>query len=276
MSDQVRSAAPSHDVPATAAGVYDALIGGTNHSPADREAATGLQQFAPEAAELARINRAFLRRAVRFLLTQGITQFLDLGSGILGQDSLHEIAQRRDSTIRVMYVDHDPWVVRQSQEILHDNAYAACIKGDITQPEMILNNRTVRSLLRLDEPVAVLMVSVVHFVQDSADPVRMVDTYKSCLVPESCLALTHATPGSSPGQVSPHSASKATRYNAAVGEAVTLRSHADIMHFFTGTELFAPGLVPASEWHPDGGYRPVGPLDGDGPVLLAGIGRVRA
>ncbi|MCA1656060.1 MAG: SAM-dependent methyltransferase, partial [Pseudonocardiaceae bacterium] len=170
-----------------AARIYDYLLGGAANFEQDRVFAEKLLEVMPQARAAARLNRAFLRRAVRFCVEAGIRQFVDIGSGIPTAGNVHEIAQAVAPTTRVLYVDNEPVAVTHSELLLRDNPWATNMRGDLTDPEPVLAS----PLIDFSQPVAVLMVSVLHFVPDSAAPHEAVARYVSALAPGSFLGLSH-------------------------------------------------------------------------------------
>ncbi|WP_316316899.1 SAM-dependent methyltransferase, partial [Clavibacter michiganensis] len=115
-------------------------------------------------------NRAFMRRAVRFALDEGITQFLDIGSGIPTFGNVHEVAQAERPGARVVYVDHDPVAVAHSQAVLAGNDDADIVAADLRKPQEILSSSEVERLIDLNRPVALLLVAILHFVEDEDEP----------------------------------------------------------------------------------------------------------
>jgi SAM-dependent methyltransferase len=228
--------------------VYDVYLGGSHNSAADREAASQVTRLMPELPLMLRANRSFLGRAVRFLVDAGVTQFLDLGSGIPTVGNVHEIAQRADPNCRVVYVDIDPVAVSHGRHILTDNANAAAIEGDLRQPDQILAAAEVRALLDFTRPLAVLMVAVLHFVDDSDDPAGIVARYRDAVVPGSYLALSHAG-GERPTAWAEEAAETYSRRVS----GFWLRSRAQVTGFFDGWRLVDPGVVHLTEWRPDAG-----------------------
>src|SRR5438132_13046061 len=154
----------------SAARMYDYYLGGGHNFAADREVAERALAIMPEGRQLAQINRAFLRRAVRFCVAAGLRQFLDLGSGIPTLGNVHEVAQAASPLSKVVYVDIDPVAVAHSRALLESNDLATAVLEDLRKPESVLTNPAVRGLLDLKRPVALLMLSVLHFVQDEDDP----------------------------------------------------------------------------------------------------------
>lgn len=232
------------DVP-SAARVYDYLLGGGHNFTADRMVGDKVLQVLPNGGQIAGSNRAFLRRAVRHMMEQGITQFLDLGSGIPTVGNVHEIAQQVDPAARVVYVDYDEVAVAHSQLILDGNDNATVVAADLTEPDSVLASRGVK-LLDFDQPIGLLMVAVFHFVSDQRDPVGVVARYRDALPAGSMIALSHLT------------ADFRTTEMAAVADA--MRHSRDPMYFrpldevlamFDGLTLVEPGVVSAPLWRPE-------------------------
>jgi S-adenosyl methyltransferase len=226
--------------------LYDFFLGGHHNFAADREMARRLLQAEPNARYIVAQNRAFLGRAVRFLLARGVRQFLDLGSGIPTQDNVHEIAQRGDRESRVVYVDNDPVAVAHSRQILSGNDRAIAIREDLRHPEAVLGHPEVTRLLDFRAPVGVLLVTVLHFVPDADDPAGVVSRLTGSLVPGSHLVISHATHEAAPG-----AAAQVEQLYTSTSAAARTRSHEEIARFFTGFDLVQPGLVYLPLWRPD-------------------------
>jgi S-adenosyl methyltransferase len=233
---------------ANVARVYDYWLGGTSNFLADQDAARALIAVEPGAREIARANRAFLGRAVRFQAASGIRQFLDIGSGIPTQRNVHEVAQEAAPGSRVVYVDMDPVVVAHSKAILDGREDAAAIQADLREPEKILDHPDTRRLIDFGQPVGVLLVAVLHFISEAEEPRRLVGALRDRLAPGSYLTICHGT-----GETSRHDVAEAVEkvYNRKVTERVALRSRAEIRRFFDGFDLVEPGLVFLPEWRPD-------------------------
>jgi hypothetical protein len=249
--------------------IYDHLLGGKDNFAADRQAAARLLDAVPGAAVAARENRAFLGRAVRFLAREaGVCQFLDIGAGLPTAGSVHQIAQARDPRqVRVVYADYDPVVVRHAEALLGGSLTAAVVHADLRQPWDLLARPAVRTLINLAEPVAILLVAVLHFVADCEDPWAVVNCYKDMMAPGSFLVISHVTAD----HLSPGTARQAQAvYDEASAPGVP-RTREQIAAFFAGLDMVAPGLVNASAWRPDRVGRPPGPA-----VFYAGIGRKSA
>jgi SAM-dependent methyltransferase len=181
----------------SSARIYDYVLGGGHNFEVDRQAAERLLEAVP-AREMARLNRAYLRRAVLFLIDAGIRQFLDLGSGIPTVGNVHEVAQEADPSTRVLYVDIEPIAVAHSELLLADNNNASVIRADLRKPETILDTSEAHRLLDMTQPLGLLMVGVMQFVPDSDDPWAIVASYRDRLAPGSYLAISHFTPDGMP------------------------------------------------------------------------------
>ena len=225
--------------------IYDYLLGGKDHFAADREAAEKIIQAVPDVQAGVRQNRDFLGRAVRYLVDAGIRQFIDIGTGLPTQGSVHEIAQEISPEARIVYVDHDPVVVAHAQALLANNTpRVAAIQGDLHQPAAILAAPELRALINFDEPVAVLLIAVAHFIADEKAPAALVRDLMDATAPGSYLVLSHVTAD----HVSSEADSKArSAYQAATASAIT-RTHAQVMPLFDGLEMVEPGLVDVGAW----------------------------
>jgi hypothetical protein len=244
--------------------VYDHLLGGKDNFAADREAAAKLVEAVPGAAVAARENRAFLSRAVRFLAEDaGVHQFLDIGAGLPTAYAVHEIVRGSVPLPRVVYADNDPMVVRHAEAILGDSLTAAVVRGDVREPWDLFARPTVRTLINLAEPVAILLVAVLHFVEDHEDPWAVVNCYKDLMAPGSYLVISHVTAD----HLSEDAARQArAAYDGASAPGVA-RTREQVTEFFAGLDMVPPGLVDVSEWRPDHIGPPPGPA-----VFYAGIG----
>jgi SAM-dependent methyltransferase len=241
--------APQHidlDRP-NAARIYDYFLGGACNFEHDRQFADKFLKVLPGAEQAARSNRAFLRRAVRFCVEQGIRQFLDIGSGIPTVGNVHEIAQGMDPSCRVVYVDNEPVAVAHSELILDGNERAAMLHADLCDPHTVLRSESARRLLDFDQPMALLMVAVLHFIPDSAGPREAIATYLRKAAPGSYFVLSHGTnDGLDQDPVDDHQAGYERTSTPGVG-----RSRAEIQDLMAGTELVEPGIVWTPLWRPD-------------------------
>ena len=248
--------------------MYNYLLGGFHHLAIDRQAAEAAIRVYPDTPLLARVNRAFLRRVVTFLLAQGIRQFLDLGSGLPTVGCTHEVASRHTPDSRVLYVDIDPVTVEYGRTILQGTASAAMLQADVRQLEEILKHVATQRLLDLRQPVGVLLLAVLHFVPGDAEAQELVQVLREAIVPGSYVAISHASiahvPREGVRQLGP--------IYARSTDPGTTRSRAQIEPFFTGLDLVSPGLVYVPCWRPEG----PDDLFVDQPersLLLGGVGR---
>jgi SAM-dependent methyltransferase len=232
---------------ANVARVYDYWLGGSHNFLADQDLGRAIAAVEPNVRAIARANRAFVGRAVRYLAAAGVRQFVDIGSGIPTQGNVHEVAQQADPGARVAYVDTDPVVIAHSKAILAGNENATIIDADLRDPEKILGHPAAERLIDFGQPVGLLIVAILHFIGDAEDPWRLVATLRDALAPGSYLVLSHATNESKPTVA--QAAEKV--YNSSVATHVQLRSQAEIRRFFDGFDLIDPGLVYIPLWRPD-------------------------
>jgi len=253
---------------ANIARVYDYWLGGSNNFRADQDAARTMIAIEPNIRAIARANRAFLCRAVRFLATEaGIRQFIDIGSGIPTGRNVHEVAQEAAPGSRVVYADIDEVAVAHSRLLLEDHADTAVIQADVREPDSILTAPETQLLIDLSQPVGLLLVSVLHFLDGSDEPWRVMAHLRDALAPGSYLVLSHGT-----GEAKPDVAAAAnTVYLSRVSARGDHRSRAEILRFFDGFELVDPGLVYLTQWRPDDPAEEA--ADASRYWLLAGVGR---
>lgn len=252
--------------------MYDFWLGGKDNFAADRQAAELSAQAVPQLPWLARQNREFLKRAVRYCAEAGITQFLDIGSGLPTMDNVHEVAQRVTPDARVVYVDNDPVVVSHAGALLADRNVVA-VHGDVRRPADILASPKVRELIDFGQPVAVLLVALLHFIVDADDPAGCVAVLRNAMAPGSFLVISHV-------EMSPEHATGGRAVSDTARKlgdarkgtpAVPSRTRADIERFFDGTALVEPKLVNVWEWRPDAESVEI---TSDVMTVLGGVGRV--
>jgi len=189
---------------ASPARVYDYYLGGSHNFAVDRRMARQAMDLWPELPLIMQANRAFLRRSVRYLVGQGVTQFLDIGSGIPTEGNVHEVVQVASPEARVVYVDIDPVAVAHSRAILSGNPLADIVQADLRDAAAIFDDPRAKRLLDLSQPIGVLMVAMLHFVPDEADPANIVARYRKMMPPGSYLVVSHATHEGRPDQAGPH------------------------------------------------------------------------
>jgi S-adenosyl methyltransferase len=244
--------------------VYDAILGGKDNFAVDRAIAEQSVKAMGDGGSGARLNRAMLGRAVRFMAAHGISQFLDLGSGLPTVQNTHQIAQSANPAARVVYVDNDPSVSLHGRALLAGDAATAVVLADVREPDKLLGSPEVKNLIDFTQPAGLIMNAVIHHVLDEEDPYGIVAAYKDAVVPGSYLQITHfcdAAPGAA-------ASVQVVRENLGRGQ---IRSRDEIKRFFDGWQLLEPGLVFLSEWRPD---EPVTlPLDVGSLLMLAGVAR---
>lgn len=225
--------------------VYDYWLDGDHNFQADRELAEKIIGIMPGIRDASRLNRAFLRRAVAFMVDAGIRQFLDIGSGIPTVGNLHEIAQQADPECRVVYVDKDPVAVAHSRLLLSGNDRTAAVRADLRDVPGILSEAG--KLLDFERPVGLFMLLLLHFVPDSWDPAGIVASYRDNLASGSYLALTHvAADSDTPELTDAIEAYKTTQVQAFP------RTHGEVSRMFSGFDFVEPGLVGCAMWRPQG------------------------
>ncbi|MEV6328990.1 SAM-dependent methyltransferase [Streptomyces sp. NPDC051909] len=248
--------------------MYDFYLGGSHNFEVDREAARRAMEFLPGLPKIMQANRAFMRRAVRHAVDNDVTQFLDIGSGIPTFGNVHEVAQAASEAARVVYVDHDPVAVAHSRAVLGDDPRSAVVAADLRKPREILHSPEVAELLDLDRPVALLLVAVLHFLEDADEPGAAVAELVDALAPGSMLVLTHASYEGIP--VPQERAGGAVGVYRDIRNPLVMRTHEEITRFFDGTELVEPGVVPMPLWRPDSPDEEEDPFAFSG---FAGVGR---
>ncbi|MGW3208105.1 SAM-dependent methyltransferase [Streptomyces sp. NPDC001135] len=224
--------------------IYDYLLGGKDHYEVDQLAGDELAAAAPEVRIGVRANRAFLHRAVRYVVAGGVRQILDIGTGLPTSPNVHEVAQEVAPGVRVAYVDNDPIVAAHGNALLSRSGTTSIVLGDLRDPRSVLDHPDVREVIDFDQPVAVLLVAVLHFLTDAERPGEVVAALRDALPAGSHLVLSHAT-----GDFADRTAAQAV-YNKATA-TLNLRSRAQIERFFAGFELVEPGLAQVPFWRPD-------------------------
>ncbi|MFI1166898.1 SAM-dependent methyltransferase [Streptomyces sp. NPDC020801] len=224
--------------------IYDYLLGGKDNYAVDQRAGDELAAVAPEVRIGLRANRAFLQRAVRHVVNGGVRQILDIGTGLPTSPNVHEIAHEVAPEVRVAYVDNDPIVKVHADALLSRSGTTGVVLADLRDPQALLDHPDVRRVIDFQEPVAVLLAAVLHFLTDAEEPERVVATLRDALPAGSFLVLSHAT-----GDFADRSDAQAV-YNRATA-TLNLRSRTEVERFFSGLELVEPGLAQVPFWRPD-------------------------
>ncbi len=248
--------------------VYDYFLGGKDNFAADRALGDALTAQIPSAPYSARANRAFLGRAVRYLVNErGIRQFLDIGTGIPSAGNTHEVAQALAPDTRALYVDNDPIVLAHARALMssHPAGATAFIQADAREPGKILADPALRETLDLAEPVALMLLSILPFFRDNEDPQGIVSTLLDALPSGSYLTISHITADF----IKPEQAANAVAAGQHSGVTYVPRTQAEIAAFFSGLDLVEPGVVPILAWHPDDGE----PVDPHAASHYAGMAR---
>ncbi|MCM4082222.1 SAM-dependent methyltransferase [Paractinoplanes hotanensis] len=229
---------------------YNYWLGGKDNFAADRDSGDRVAKVFPSIVEAARENRRFLQRAVRFLAGEcGIDQFLDIGAGLPSVDNTHEVAQRINPAARIVYVDNDPMVLAHGRALLFSapQGRTAMVPADLRQPAAILANPALRETLDLGRPVGLLLVAVLHFLDDADEPHRIVGELLGALPAGSWLVVSHVSQDLLTAEI-------AALSDQVISESEVptfLRTGEQISGFFSGLDLAEPGLVPVHRWRPD-------------------------
>ena len=229
--------------------IYDYYLGGAYNLPADRERAQRIKSVLPSMEMLARFNRGFLRRAVRFMVERGVTQFLDLGSGLPTAGNTHEVAQAHDPHAKVVYVDYEPVAAALGKHILRNNPNAVMVDADARRPDELFAHPDVRAVLDLDRPLGVLMTGVMVFVGDHEDPVGLMKAYRDTCAPGSYIALSQLTDERADPETKVQVHQMIGAYKGVI-EQLYVRDQAGVEALFDGMALVEPGVTLMPEWQP--------------------------
>jgi hypothetical protein len=223
--------------------MYDYFLGGKNNYAADRAAADRIVSLMPDARRWARENRLFLARAVKYLAGLGVRQFIDVGAGLPTQNCVHEVALGS----RVVYVDNDPVVIAHSRALLENEAGIVAVQADMREPEKILDHPRTRDVIDFGEPVAVLLLAVLHFIPDDSEAASIVSRFTGGLVSGSYVVISHAIPGDVRADVLDEGRQV---YAASSAGSITPRPPDRQMCLFAGLEPVPPGLTNVTRWEP--------------------------
>lgn len=236
--------------------MYDYYLDGWDNYEVDRVAAERVIEVHPQIRLSARANRAFLQRAVRALIAGGIRQIIDIGTGIPTSPNTHEVAREVAPDTRVVYVDNDPIVATHAGARLTNTERTGFVLGDVRDPKAILDHPVVRELIDFDQPVALLLVAVLHFVRDDEDPAAIVATLADALPAGSHIVLSHATgepyEDYAPGRTDVRARDGVVNVYRSATASLNLRSKAEIEPLLGPFTVLDPGIVRVSLWRPDG------------------------
>ncbi|CAL9501335.1 hypothetical protein SUDANB58_03460 [Streptomyces sp. enrichment culture] len=227
--------------------MYDWFLGGKDNYPVDEELGRRLVAFAPAIPVMARMNRAFMHRATRWVAGQGVRQFLDIGTGIPTEPNLHQVAQEIVRDARVVYCDNDPIVLAHAEALLSSAPEGAVgyVQADARDTPAVLERAG--EVLDLDRPVALCLIALLHFMGDEDGAYELVERLTEALAPGSYLIMSHLTPDFHPQEA----ARRVRDMYKAGGLTLDLRSRDRFARFLQGLEPVAPGIVAAEEWHPE-------------------------
>ncbi|WP_433657717.1 SAM-dependent methyltransferase [Nocardia sp. CA-128927] len=245
----------------SSARIYDYMLGGKDNYDIDRAVAHRMLAIAPDTKTLAWFIRQFLVKAVEMAADAGVRQFIDLGAGIPTSPNVHETARKIEPSARVVYIDNDPIVYTHCDALLARSPGVEALQADIRQPDDIITRLKVGGLIDFNEPVALLIIGVLHYVMDEEDPAGILAEFRDVMAPGSFLAITHAS-----GDTHPDFIGQSQEDTNNSPSQVVYRTREETTAYFDGFDLIDPGIVPAQDW-----------LDGDLPatrlVIYGGIGR---
>lgn len=227
--------------------VYDYVLGGKDNYAVDRDAAASMLDVVPDTPLMARDNRAFLRRAVRYLVAEaGITQIIDIGSGLPTAGNVHEIAHEIDPNVAVVYVDNDPIVLAHGRALLADNETTTVITAELRDPRSIFDHPDTRKHIDMARPFAVLTASILQHLSDAEDPEGIATNIRGRLPSGSYLlsANFHDSDGPRVREL------ERAFLEGGLGTG-RFRTWEEQRRYFDGLEMVEPGLVAANEWRPD-------------------------
>jgi hypothetical protein len=232
--------------------VYDAMLGGKDNFAADRQVVESALRVTPNVQAGARANRAFLRRAVRYLVGEaGITQILDIGSGLPAQGNVHEVAHEINPAVRTVYVDNDPVVYIHGQAMLADARTTEVITADVRRPAEILDHPVLRRFIDFQQPVGLLLLAILHHISDDEDTSGVVAALRDAMPRGSYLVISSfRMPGPELAAQRAEIAEMERLFNERLGSGYW-RSAETIRGWFGDWQMLPPGLVPLPDWRPD-------------------------
>jgi hypothetical protein len=232
--------------------VWNYHLRGKDNFEVDQRAAEAvnaklLEIGVPSAADTAVETRHLLQRTVDYMVSQGVRQFLDLGSGLPSMANTHQIVQRADPGARVAYVDIDPMVSTHATALMA-GSNVVTLQADLRQPDQVISNPAVRDLLDFGQPIGILLICVLHCLWDSEDPWGVVRQFRDAVVPGSYLTVSQMT-----DEAHPQAAQAILQMTQDLhwNTPLVSRSRADIARFFDGFTVVEPGLVTPVQWRPE-------------------------
>jgi hypothetical protein len=245
---------------------YDYLLQGGHSFPADRQLAEQIMTMLPGTEQIVLMARALLRRVVLFMISAGVRQFLNIGSGVPSVGNAHEIAQRANPEARIVYVDSNPVAVANTNQLLAGNSQAVAIQGDLAEPDGILGHQDARRVLDFTQPIGLLLLRALNLISDDRNPNRLLAHYRQALASGSYFALSSVAAEAQPAEIK----AVLDMIKGTPNEFYP-RTRERFTSFFEGLDLVEPGVVPFPLWRPDSHAD-----FADGPErdqLLIGVGR---
>ena len=242
--------------------VYDALLGGKDNFAVDRDIADKLMKLTPGGVDVGLFNRAVLGRGVRYMVSQGIDQFIDLGTGIPTSPNVHEVAQQIHPGARVVYVDNDPIVMAHNRALRARRPGVLTLQADMRQPKTIMEDEQVLQHLDFDRPIGLLFVAVLHFVRREL-AVEVVNQFRRSLPAGSYIGISTA----SADGMDPALIERLEQVYSQSPAPMVLRTSDQVEQLFEGVDLVDPGITDVTQWRNDGTPLPI--------RILSGVGKVR-
>jgi O-methyltransferase involved in polyketide biosynthesis len=226
--------------------MYDFYLDGKDNFAVDREAVARVEAVMPDVRQVARENRAYLRRAVRHMAAAGVRQFIDIGAGLPTAGNTHEIAQQSAPGSRVVYVDNDPMVLAHGRALLATDHSTTVVAADLRSPAEVVEHPDTRQLIDFAQPVGVLLIAMTHFLLDT-ERAQVMGELRDAIAPGSQVAITHVTGDRHP----PEAVEGIERAYSATPTPIFFRTQPDVLRFFDGLTLAEPGVVFVDRWRPD-------------------------
>ncbi|WP_344940246.1 SAM-dependent methyltransferase [Sphaerisporangium flaviroseum] len=267
MSDQEQAPPGIDPKTPSVARMYDYYLGGKDNFAADREAAEKVMQVLPDVRHVARENRAFLGRAVRFLAERGIRQFIDIGTGLPTGKNVHQVALETAPDSRIVYIDNDPIVLVHARALLADNPQTLVVEGDLHDPKSLTEHPELRTHIDFEKPFAIILCAIMHFVADDEEATSIITHLRDTLPPGGALVISHGFRG----DLDEEAIARAEEIYSHTKGALKVRDRGTISEYFTGLDLVEPGVVHVGAWRPEHDLEE----DPAAPGVLGGVGILR-
>jgi hypothetical protein len=232
------------------AGIYDVLLGGSNNSVTDRGAALQIQKAMPDISSVIKENRSFLYRCIAYMLHRGVKQFIDIGSGFIVDQDIHDLIHAFDPKAKIVYIDRNPAVVDQGNKLLAANKSTTIICADIRQAQDVLQNSELTTFIDFSQPVGISMMCVTCFFTDS-EISSVMSVIRSTICDGSYIAVTHETLDGHSNETEMIAKTQEIFENASMPLHFRNRKEVSQIFDFEGLQLVGPGLVFLHQWHPE-------------------------